>query len=87
VRQSPAVEITEVLICWFSTTLLLAFFAFLFKIASSFHARFLTLRLVRAGWTFISRKVEKYWLQIAWLVPRLADAIRLLVGDRAEMPR
>ena len=34
----PRVEITEVVICWFTTTLLLAFFAFLFKIGSIFRA-------------------------------------------------
>src|ERR1700676_5572474 len=32
----PGVEIVEVLICWFSTVMLLAFFAFLFKIGVSF---------------------------------------------------
>src|SRR5260370_20959560 len=56
----PGVEITEVLICWFSTTLLLAFFAFLFKIGIEFsRGAFLTFTVVAPAVLFCSRKFAK----------------------------
>jgi Undecaprenyl-phosphate glucose phosphotransferase len=82
----PGVEITEVLICWFSTTLLLAFFAFLFKIGIEFsRGAFLTFAVVAPAGLLISRKVEKYWLQIAVARGAIGRRDTVLVGDRGEI--
>jgi len=82
----PGVEITEVLICWFSTTLLLAFFAFLFKIGIEFsRGAFLTFTVVAPAGLLISRKIEKYWLQIAVARGAIGRRDTVLVGDRSEI--
>jgi undecaprenyl-phosphate galactose phosphotransferase/putative colanic acid biosynthesis UDP-glucose lipid carrier transferase len=82
----PGVEIAEVLICWFSTTLLLAFFAFLFKIGIEFsRGAFLTFMVVAPAALLISRKVEKYWLQIAVARGAIGRRDTVLVGDRSEI--
>ena len=85
-ETKPGVEITEVLICWFSTTLLLAFFAFLFKIGIEFsRGAFLTFAVVAPTGLLISRKVEKYWLQIAVARGAIGRRDTVLVGDRGEI--
>jgi len=82
----PGVEITEVLICWFSTTLLLAFFAFLFKIGIDFsRGAFLTFMAVAPAGLLISRKVEKYWLELAVARGAIGRRDTVLVGDRSEI--
>jgi Undecaprenyl-phosphate glucose phosphotransferase len=82
----PGVEITEVLICWFTTTLLLAFFAFLFKIGVEFsRGAFLTFMIVAPAVLLISRKIEKYWLEIAVVRGVIGRRNTVLIGDRSEI--
>jgi Undecaprenyl-phosphate glucose phosphotransferase len=82
----PGVEIAEVLICWFTTTLLLAFFAFLFKIGIAYsRGSFLSFMAVAPIGLLIGRKVEKYWLEIAVVRGAIGRRNTLLVGDRAEI--
>jgi undecaprenyl-phosphate galactose phosphotransferase/putative colanic acid biosynthesis UDP-glucose lipid carrier transferase len=82
----PGVEITEVLICWFTTTLLLAFFAFLFKIGIEFsRGAFLTFMIVAPAVLLISRKIEKYWLEIAVARGAIGRRNTVLIGDRSEI--
>jgi Undecaprenyl-phosphate glucose phosphotransferase len=82
----PRVEIVEVLICWFSTVLLLAFFAFLFKIGVSFsRGSFLIFAAVAPLGLLTGRKFEKS--VIARAVARGAIGRRnvVLVGDQQEL--
>ena len=82
----PGVEIAEVLICWFTTTLLLAFFAFLFKIGIAYsRGSFLSFMAVAPVGLLIGRKVEKYWLEIAVVRGAIGRRNTLLVGDHAEI--
>lgn len=82
----PGVEIAEVLVCWFTTTLLLSFFAFLFKIGIAYsRGSFLSFMAVAPIGLLIGRKVEKYWLEIAVVRGAIGRRNTLLVGDRAEI--
>jgi Undecaprenyl-phosphate glucose phosphotransferase len=82
----PDVEITEVVICWFTTTLLLAFFAFLFKIGIDFsRGAFLTFMAVAPVGLLVGRKIEKHWLQIAVARGAIGRRNTVLVGDRDEI--
>jgi Undecaprenyl-phosphate glucose phosphotransferase len=82
----PGVEIAEVVICWFTTTLLLAFFAFLFKIGISFsRGAFLTFMAVAPLGLLVGRKMEKYWLKIAIARGAIGRRNTVLVGDRIEV--
>jgi len=82
----PGVEITEVLICWFTTMLLLAFFAFLFKIGIEFsRGAFLTFMVVAPVGLLAGRKIEKYWLEIAVARGAIGRRNTVLVGDRSEI--
>jgi Undecaprenyl-phosphate glucose phosphotransferase len=82
----PGVEIVEVLICWFSTLMLLAFFAFLFKIGVSFsRGSFLIFAALAPIGLLAGRKFEKS--VIARAVGRGAIGRRnvVLVGDQEEL--
>jgi Undecaprenyl-phosphate glucose phosphotransferase len=82
----PGVEIAEVLICWFTTALLLAFFAFLFKIGIAFsRGAFLILMAVAPIGLLIGRKIEKHWLEIAVVHGAIGRRNTLLLGDGAEL--
>jgi len=82
----PGVEITEVLICWFTTTLLLAFFAFLFKIGIEFsRGAFLVFMVVAPAGLLISRKIEKHWLENAVARGAIGRRNAVLVGDADEI--
>src|ERR1700688_1166122 len=82
----PGVEIVEVLICWFSTVMLLAFFAFLFKIGVSFsRGSFLIFLAIAPIGLLGGRKAAKILLKRA--VDRGAVGRRntVLIGDRTEL--
>jgi undecaprenyl-phosphate galactose phosphotransferase/putative colanic acid biosynthesis UDP-glucose lipid carrier transferase len=82
----PNVEITEVVICWFTTTLLLAFFAFLFKIGIDFsRGAFLTFMVVAPAALLLGRKLEKGWLQTAVASGTIGRRNTVLVGDRDQV--
>jgi undecaprenyl-phosphate galactose phosphotransferase/putative colanic acid biosynthesis UDP-glucose lipid carrier transferase len=82
----PGVEIVEVLICWFSTVMLLAFFAFLFKIGVSFsRGSFLVFAALAPLGLLAGRRLEKSI--VARAVGRGAIGRRnvVLVGDQEEL--
>jgi undecaprenyl-phosphate galactose phosphotransferase/putative colanic acid biosynthesis UDP-glucose lipid carrier transferase len=82
----PTVEIVEVLISWFSTALMLAFFAFLLKIGESFsRGSFLVFLTIAPVGLLAGRKIAK--LLIVRGVARGAIGRRnvILLGDRTEL--
>jgi Undecaprenyl-phosphate glucose phosphotransferase len=82
----PGVEIVEVLICWFTTAFLLAFFAFLFKIGISFsRGSFLVFMIVAPIGLLAGRKLEKRLLQAAIAHGAIGRRNMVLVGERTEM--
>ena len=82
----PGVEITEVLICWFTTMLLLAFFAFLFKIGIEFsRGAFLVFMAATPAGLLLSRKIEKYWLENAVVRGAIGRRNTVLIGDPDEI--
>ena len=82
----PGVEITEVLICWFTTMLLLAFFAFLFKIGIEFsRGAFLVFMVATPAGLLLSRKIEKYWLENAVVRGAIGRRNMVLIGDPDEI--
>jgi Undecaprenyl-phosphate glucose phosphotransferase len=82
----PNVEIVEVVVCWFSTALLLAFFAFLFKIGISFsRGSFLVFMSVAPIALLAGRKVAKDVVQAAVSRGAIGRRNTVLVGDAIEM--
>jgi undecaprenyl-phosphate galactose phosphotransferase/putative colanic acid biosynthesis UDP-glucose lipid carrier transferase len=82
----PDVEIVEVLICWFSTAFLLAFFAFLFKIGISFsRGSFLMFIIVAPIALLAGRKLEKRVVQTAIARGAIGRRNMVLLGDQMEM--
>jgi len=84
----PGVEIVEVLICWFSTVMLLAFFAFLFKIGVSFsRGSFLVFAGVAPIGLLAGRKFEKNVVERAVARGAIGRRNVVLVGDQDELER
>jgi Undecaprenyl-phosphate glucose phosphotransferase len=84
--SKPGVEITELLICWFSTAVLLAFFAFLFKVGLSFsRGSFLTFIAVAPIGLLAGRKLEKSVVQRAVARGAIGRRNVVLVGDDDEL--
>jgi Undecaprenyl-phosphate glucose phosphotransferase len=82
----PGVEIAEILICWFSTAFLLAFFAFLFKIGLSFsRGSFLIFIAIAPVGLLAGRKLEKQLLQRAIARSAIGRRNLLVVGDQMEI--
>lgn len=82
----PGVEIVEVLICWFSTVMLLAFFAFLFKIGVSFsRGSFLIFAAVAPIGLLAGRKFEKIVIERAVARGAIGRRNVVLVGDQEEL--
>ncbi|WP_083841339.1 undecaprenyl-phosphate glucose phosphotransferase [Bradyrhizobium sp. STM 3843] len=82
----PRVELKEILVCWFSTGLLLAFIAFLLKISVVYsRGAFIIFGSLAAVGLLLSRKAAKE--AIARAVERGAIGGRdtVLIGDFAEM--
>jgi undecaprenyl-phosphate galactose phosphotransferase/putative colanic acid biosynthesis UDP-glucose lipid carrier transferase len=82
----PTVEIVEVLISWFTTGLMLAFFAFLFKIGESFsRGSFLVFWAVAPIGLLAVRKFAKFVVGIAVARGAIGRRNMVLLGDRAEL--
>jgi Undecaprenyl-phosphate glucose phosphotransferase len=82
----PGVEIAEILICWFGTGFLLAFFAFLFKIGVSFsRGSFLIFIAVTPLGLLAGRKLEKHLVQRAVARGTIGRDSLVVVGDQAEI--
>ena len=82
----PGVEIVEILICWFTTAFLLAFFAFLFKIGISFsRGSFLVFMMVAPVALLSGRKLEKRIVQTAIANGAIGRRNMVLVGDHVEL--
>jgi undecaprenyl-phosphate galactose phosphotransferase/putative colanic acid biosynthesis UDP-glucose lipid carrier transferase len=82
----PDVEITEVLVSWLVTTLVLALFAFLLKIGVAYsRGAFLFFVLVAAGGLLASRRLSKKVLRTAVDRRVIGRRDALLVGDAVEL--
>ena len=80
------VEVAEVLICWLTTVLLLAFFAFLFKIGVSFsRGSFLLFVGVAPIGLVAGRKFSKHVIETAIARGAIGRRNTVLVGDPAEV--
>jgi undecaprenyl-phosphate galactose phosphotransferase/putative colanic acid biosynthesis UDP-glucose lipid carrier transferase len=82
----PDVEIVEVLFAWFTTGLMLAFFAFLFKIGVSFsRGSFLVFLVISPIGLLAGRKATKLLLKRAIDRGAVGRRNTVLIGDRAEL--
>jgi Undecaprenyl-phosphate glucose phosphotransferase len=82
----PAVEIIEVLISWLTTGLMLAFFAFLFKIGQSFsRGSFLVFLASAPAGLLAERKIAKFLIAKAAARGAIGRRNMVLLGDRAEL--
>jgi Undecaprenyl-phosphate glucose phosphotransferase len=82
----PRVELRDILMCWFSTGLLLAFIAFLLKISGVYsRGAFVIFGLVAAGGLVLARKTTKQ--AVARAVERgvIVGRDTVLIGDFEEM--
>lgn len=84
--SKPGVEAVEILICWFSTAFLLAFFAFLFKIGLSFsRGSFLVFIAAAPVGLLAVRKLEKSAVECAVARGAIGGRNVVLVGDQDEL--
>ncbi len=82
----PGVEIIEVLVSWFSTGLMLAFFAFVFKIGVSFSRGTFLLLMVTAPFGLLGqRKFSKLLVERAVSRGAIGRRNTVLVGDEIEI--
>jgi Undecaprenyl-phosphate glucose phosphotransferase len=82
----PGVEVAEILICWLTTILLLAFFAFLFKIGVSFsRGSFLVFMGVAPIGLLGGRKLSKRVVETAIARGAIGRRNTVLLGDPAEL--
>jgi Undecaprenyl-phosphate glucose phosphotransferase len=82
----PSLEIATVVICWTTTALLLAFFAFLFKIGLSFSRGSFVIFIVLSPVALLAgRKLEKYYLRTAAVRGAIVRRNSVLLGDPAEV--
>jgi Undecaprenyl-phosphate glucose phosphotransferase len=82
----PRVEIGEILICWFTTGLLLAFFAFLLKIGIAYsRGAFVVFYFVAPIGLLGARKLTKFILAAAVSRGAIGRRDTLLIGDFDEI--
>src|SRR3954451_7794575 len=82
----PGVEITEILVCWFSTGILLAFFAFILKIGGDYsRGTFFAFYLVTPIGLLAVRKATKTNLASAVAKGGIRRRDAVLVGDQREL--
>jgi Undecaprenyl-phosphate glucose phosphotransferase len=82
----PAVEIVEILISWFTTGLMLAFFAFLFKIGESFsRGSCLVFWAVAPIGLLAARRIAKFLIGRAVARGAIGRRNMVLLGDRIEL--
>ncbi|MGX4770478.1 undecaprenyl-phosphate glucose phosphotransferase [Bradyrhizobium guangdongense] len=82
----PGTEITQILLCWFSTGILLAFFAFLLKIGENYsRGAFVTFYFVAPVGLLALRKFTKANLASAVTSGGIRRLDAVLVGDHREL--
>jgi len=82
----PGVEITQILVCWFSTGILLAFFAFILKIGGDYsRGTFFVFYLVTPIGLLAVRKATKSNLGSAVAKGGIRRGDAVLVGDQSEL--
>jgi Undecaprenyl-phosphate glucose phosphotransferase len=82
----PTVEIVEVLISWFTTGLMLAFFAFLFKVGESFsRGSFLIFLATAPVGLLAGRKLAKSLVKKAVAGGAIGKRNLVLLGDQKEL--
>jgi undecaprenyl-phosphate galactose phosphotransferase/putative colanic acid biosynthesis UDP-glucose lipid carrier transferase len=82
----PNVEFTEILISWFTTGLMLAFFAFLFKVGESFsRGSFLVFLAAAPVGLLADRKISKYVIKRAVARGAIGRRNSVLLGERTEL--
>jgi undecaprenyl-phosphate galactose phosphotransferase/putative colanic acid biosynthesis UDP-glucose lipid carrier transferase len=82
----PTVEIVEILISWFTTGLMLAFFAFLFKIGESFsRGSFLIFLMTAPVGLLAERKIAKSLVEKAVADGAIGKRNMVLLGDQKEL--
>jgi Undecaprenyl-phosphate glucose phosphotransferase len=82
----PTVEIVEVLISWFTTGLMLAFFAFLFKVGESFsRGSFLIFLATAPVGLLAGRKIAKSLVKKALAGGTIGKRNLVLLGDPTEL--
>jgi len=82
----PDVEIVELLFAWVTTGLMLAFFAFLFKVGDSFsRGSFLVFVAIAPIGLLSGRKLAKFWLKRAIARGAIGRRNTVLLGDRTEL--
>ena len=86
VASKPGVEIVEILISWFTTGLMLAFFAFLLKIGVDFsRGTFIIFLLLSPFGLLAQRKLTKSVLERAVLRGAIGRRNTVLIGDGPEI--
>ncbi|MDE2379867.1 MAG: undecaprenyl-phosphate glucose phosphotransferase [Bradyrhizobium sp.] len=82
----PSVEMTEILVCWFTTGILLAFFAFLLKVGGSYsRGAFFAFYAVAPIGLLAVRKLTKIGLASAVDRGGIARRDAVMVGSRSEL--
>jgi Undecaprenyl-phosphate glucose phosphotransferase len=82
----PRLEVGEILVCWFTTGLLLAFFAFLLKIGVEYsRGSFVTFYFLAPVGLLGVRKLAKVFLAVAVARKAIGRRDIVLVGDFHEM--
>jgi Undecaprenyl-phosphate glucose phosphotransferase len=82
----PGVEAIQVLICWFTTVLVLAFFAFLFKVGLSFsRGSFLVFIAIAPAGLLAGRKLQKQLVQISIARGAIGRRNMVLIGEPTEL--
>jgi undecaprenyl-phosphate galactose phosphotransferase/putative colanic acid biosynthesis UDP-glucose lipid carrier transferase len=82
------VEIGEVVLCWVSTALLLAFFAFLLKVGDAFsRGSFLIFMVIAPVGLLVGRKIEKRFLRSAAARGSIGKRNSVLLGDPDEIAK
>jgi undecaprenyl-phosphate galactose phosphotransferase/putative colanic acid biosynthesis UDP-glucose lipid carrier transferase len=82
----PTVEIVEILISWFTTGLMLAFFAFLLKVGDSFsRGSFLVFSTVAPIGLLAARKTAKFLIERGVARGSIGRRNIVLLGDQTEL--
>jgi Undecaprenyl-phosphate glucose phosphotransferase len=82
----PSVEIAEITVSWLTTALVLAFFAFLFKVGDTFsRGSFLIFLVVAPAGLLAERKLVKFLLIRATRLRAVGRRDTVLIGDGEEL--
>jgi Undecaprenyl-phosphate glucose phosphotransferase len=82
----PTVEVVEITVSWLTTTLVLAFFAFLFKVGDTFsRGSFLIFLIAAPAALLAERKLVKYLLNRAAVHGAVGRRNIVLLGARSEL--